>query len=43
MHVEALAYAQVLEIYQVHAETMVRVVTAAAPCMPRQQAVRNVV
>lgn len=37
------ALPQVLEIYQVHAETMVRVVTAAAPCMPRQQAVRNVV
>ena len=33
---------QVLEIYEVHGETTVRVVTAAAPCMSRQQVARNV-
>ena len=34
---------QVLEIYELHGETTVRVVTAAIPCVPqRRQGARNV-
>lgn len=34
---------QVLEIYEVHGETTVRVVTASTPCVPqRRQGARNV-